>query len=136
MQLTVFRGKSAYPIYLTIGNIPKDTHRKPSHLAQLLIGYIPTTKLKCFEKKASHRRALANLFHSCMEKVIAPIRSYRETGISMMSSNGTWYRCHPIYAIFIGDYPEQSLVTCTYSSRCPKCLVPSHQLSEFLHFPL
>ena len=23
-QLTVFRGKTAYPIYLTIGNIPKD----------------------------------------------------------------------------------------------------------------
>src|SRR5580698_5176043 len=114
-QLTVFRGKTAYPIYLTIGNIPKDIRRKPSRLGQLLIGYIPTTKLECIEKKASRRRALANLFHSCMGQVIAPIQSYGETGIPMTSGNGTWHRCHPVFAIFIGDYPEQSLVACTYN---------------------
>ena len=44
-RLTHFREKMAYPIYLTIGNIPKDIHRKPSRHAQILISYIPTTKL-------------------------------------------------------------------------------------------
>ncbi|KAI9430686.1 hypothetical protein BJY52DRAFT_1090380, partial [Lactarius psammicola] len=29
-QLTLFRSKSAYPVYLSIGNIPKDTRRKVS----------------------------------------------------------------------------------------------------------
>jgi hypothetical protein len=38
-----------------------------------------------------------------------------------MSGDGTWRRCHPIFAIFVGDYPEQCLVTCTYNGRCPKC---------------
>jgi len=136
MQLTVFGGKDTYPIYLTIGNIPKDIRRKPSCLAQLLIGYILTTKLKCFEKKASRQHALANLFHFCMRKVIALIQSYGETGISMMSSNGTWHQCYPIFAVFIGDYPEQSLVTFTKRGCCPKCLVPPNQLGEFLRFPL
>ena len=70
-----------------------------------------------------------------MRTAIAPIESYGETGISMMSGNGTWHRCHPIFAIFIGDYPEQSLVTCTYNGRCPKCLVPSDQLGDFSRFP-
>jgi hypothetical protein len=42
----LFRGKTTYPIYMTIGNIPKDMQQKPSHQAQLLIGYIPTTKLE------------------------------------------------------------------------------------------
>lgn len=29
-QLTLFRNRSCYPVYLTIGNIPKETRRKPS----------------------------------------------------------------------------------------------------------
>ncbi len=43
---------------------------------------------------------------------------------------------HPIFAIFAGDYPEQALVTGTYNGQCPKCLVPSDQLGEYLNFPL
>ena len=44
-QLTLFRNRSAYPVYLTIGNIPKELRRKTSLQAQLLLGYIPVTKL-------------------------------------------------------------------------------------------
>ena len=42
-QLTLFRSKSAYPVYLSIGNIPKDICCKPTQQAQILMGYIPTT---------------------------------------------------------------------------------------------
>ena len=52
-----------------------------------------------------------------------------------MSSDGIWCQCHPIFAVFIGDFPEQSLVTCTYASQCPKCLVPSGELSDTSTFP-
>jgi len=89
-QLTLFCDKMAYPIYLTIGNIPKDIRRKPSHHAQMLIGYIPTTKLTGITNKAGHRHALANLFHSCMETVLSPISTYGETGITMISSDSIW----------------------------------------------
>jgi hypothetical protein len=88
--LTHFRDKMAYPIYLTIGNIPKEIRRKPSRHAQLLIGYIPTTKLAGITNKAARRRALANLFHACMQIVLGPINSYGETGIAMMSGDGVW----------------------------------------------
>jgi hypothetical protein len=53
-----------------------------------------------------------------------------------MSVDGIWRRCHPIFAVFIGDYPEQGLVTCTYNGRCPKCLVSRDQIGEFRSFPL
>jgi len=125
----------AYPIYLTIGNIPKDIRRKPSRHAHILIGYIPTTKLTGIDSKAAHRCGLANLFHGCMRKVLDPISRYGETGVPMMSGDGIWRRCHPMFANFIGDYPEQSLVTCTYSRRCPKCQVPHDQLGEYTDFP-
>jgi hypothetical protein len=134
-QLTLFRDKTAYPIYLTIGNIPKDIRRKPSSHAQILIGYIPTTKLAGMSNKSARRRALANLFHACMSNVLGPIGPFGETGLAMMSGDGVWRRCHPIFAIFIGDYPEQALVTCTFNGRCPKCLVPRGQLGEYHSFP-
>jgi len=71
-----------------------------------------------------------------MEKVLHPIQTYGETSIAMSSGHGTWYRCHPIFATFVGDYPEQCLVTCTKSGHCPKCTVPPDQLGEYSHFPL
>ena len=126
----------AYPIYLTIGNIPKDIRRKPSRHAHILIGYIPTTKLAGIESKAARRCALANLFHSCMWNVLGPISSVSKSGIPMMSGDGIWRRCHPIFAIFVGDYPEQALVTCTFNGRCPKCLVSPDELGESELFPL
>ena len=135
-QLTLFRSKSAYPVYLTIGNIRKDVRRKPSRCAQMLVGYIPTTRLEHMKNQTGRRRALANLFHGCMRAILGPIDSYGETGIAMRSADGVWRRCHPVLAAFVGDYPEQTLVTCTYSSRCPKCLVPPKRLGDFSTFPL
>jgi len=135
-QLTLFRDKMAYLIYLTIGNIPKDIHRKPSRHAQLLIGYILMTKLEGMPTKAGHHHALANLFHSCMWNILGSISSVGETGITMISRDGVWHQCHPIFAIFVGDYPEQVLVTCTFNGQCPKCLVSPDKLSEYKSFPL
>ncbi|KAF8494898.1 hypothetical protein F5888DRAFT_1795019 [Russula emetica] len=108
-QLTLFCDKMA--------KIPKQTRRKMSCHAQILLGYIPTTKLVGISNKAARRCALANLFHACMNDVLGPIGSYGETGLEMMS----------------GD--EQALVTCTYYGRCPKCTVPPNQLGEYESFP-
>ena len=126
----------AYPIYLTIGNIPKDIRQKPSRNAQILVGYIPVTKLGEISNISACRRALGNLFHACMSHVLSPISAYGETGIAMMSGNAIWRQCHPIFAVFVGDYPKQVLVTCTYYGRCPKCTVAPDLLGEYKSFPL
>jgi len=121
---------------MSIGNIPKDIRCKPTQRAQMLMGYIPTTRLEHITNKAARRRALANLFHACMRKILSPIETYGETGIAMATGDGIWYRCHPILATFIGDYPEQSLVACTFNGRCPKCIVPRDELGSHESFPL
>ena len=133
--LTLFRSKVAYPVYMTIGNIPKDIRRKPSRRAQILIGYIPTTSFEGITNKSARHRAQANLFHACMEMALALIKPYGETGIAMMTADGIWRRCHPIFAVFIGDHPEQALVTCTYQGRCPKCQLSRDETGEYREFP-
>ena len=134
-QLTQFWNKVAYPVYLGIGNIPKDIRRKPSRTAQMLIGYIPVTKLECISNKTACCHTLANLYHSCMAKLLDLIRACGETGLPMLSGDGTWHCCHPIFATFVGNYPEQTLVTCTLNGCCPKCLAPPDQLGNYSHFP-
>ena len=52
----------------------------------------------------------------------------------MMSGDGIWRQCHPIFAMFIGDYPEQMLITCTCNGCCPKCHVPYDRLGEYTVF--
>jgi hypothetical protein len=120
---------------MTIGNIPRDICHKPTQRAQMLMGYIPTMQLKHIKNKAGRRRALANLFHACMHKILSPIKSCGETGIAMVTGNGSWHRCHPILATFVGDYPEQSLVTCTPYGSCPKCTIPRDDLGSQETFP-
>jgi hypothetical protein len=100
------------------------------------MGYIPTTWLKHIKNKAVWRRALANLFHSCVRQVLLPLESYGKTGIAMATGDGIWYHCHPILATFIGDYPEQSLIACTSNGRCPKCMVPQDEIGSSSRFPL
>jgi hypothetical protein len=51
-----------------------------------------------------------------MQILLAPITAYGETGIKMVGRDGIWRRCHPIFALFVGDYPEQVLVACTPGS--------------------
>ena len=122
-------------MYLTIGNIPKDIRRKPTRRAQMLIAYIPTSRLEFMSIKAARRRALGNIFHFCMKSLLEPIKGYGETGIAMLGGDGIWHRCHPIFAVFVGDYPEQVLVTCTFNDRCPKCLIRHEELGDYSRFP-
>ncbi|KAJ3017898.1 hypothetical protein NUW54_g471 [Trametes sanguinea] len=129
-QLTVFGNKTAYPVYLTIGNLPKDIRRKPSHRGQVLLAYLPTSNLEHITNQASRRRTLLNLFHACMRHVLAPLQAAGEHGVAMARGDGVMFRCHPILAAYVGDYPEQILVACCKKGDCPKCPIPRDELGN------
>ncbi|KAJ6450612.1 hypothetical protein C8R45DRAFT_1057188 [Mycena sanguinolenta] len=104
-QLTVFGNKTAYPVYMTLGNIPKE-------IRYILLAYLPTSRMKHITNKAARRRILANVFHACM------------------SGDGVIRRGHPIFATFVGDYPEQVLVAAVKTGECPTCEVPRNELGD------
>ncbi|KAJ7342729.1 hypothetical protein DFH08DRAFT_1011044 [Mycena albidolilacea] len=135
-QLTVFGNKTAYPIYMTIRNISKEIRRKPSRRGYILLGYPPTSCMKHVKNKAVRRRILANVFHACMSYMLEPLKSTGITGFPMTSGDGVTRHGHPIYATFVGDYPEQVLVTLVKTGECPMCDVPHDELGMASDYPL
>ena len=53
-QLSILSGdNSAWPVYLTIGNLPKSIRRQTNQCACLLIAYLPIAKLLCFSNETA-----------------------------------------------------------------------------------
>ncbi|EIW63618.1 uncharacterized protein TRAVEDRAFT_114206 [Trametes versicolor FP-101664 SS1] len=129
-QLTLIGNKSAYPVYMTLGNLPKDIRCKPSRRGQILLAYLPTSRLLHISNKAARRRTLANLFHACMTRVLAPLATAGISGMHFASGDGVVRRGHPILATYVGDYPEQLLVMGGKNGECPKCTIGRNDLGR------
>ncbi|TFY51624.1 hypothetical protein EVJ58_g10464 [Rhodofomes roseus] len=86
-NLSTFSGdKQAWPVYMTIGNIDNETRRQPSKGATVLLGYLPISKLLCFEEKDRQAQGY-RLFHYAMDILLRPLVEAGETGKSMTSAN-------------------------------------------------
>lgn len=66
-----------------------------------------------------------------MSRILSPLKAAGKKGIKMTCGNGNTRRTHPLFACFVGDYPEQVLVCGCKTGECPKCEVPYDELGEF-----
>ena len=114
-----------------IGNIPKEIHQKPSKQAYVLLAYFPTLQLENVTNKAAWHCQISNLYHACMGKILQPLQDVGLSGIFMTSGDGLTWQNHLLFTCFIGDYPEQILVTCVLTRKCPRCPKPRDELGEY-----
>ncbi|QRV73889.1 hypothetical protein RhiJN_01903 [Ceratobasidium sp. AG-Ba] len=123
-RLTNFAGdKRAHPVYLTVGNIPKRLRRRVSKRATILIGYLPVPKLDCESSDEEKRTIKRDLFHRCMEEILAPLVEAAEHGELAPCADGYVRRIYPKLAAYVGDFPEQCKIACTKQTHCPICTV-------------
>ncbi|KAF5350938.1 hypothetical protein D9757_014387 [Collybiopsis confluens] len=132
-QLTQFSGnKSAYPVYLTIGNIPKSLRRKPGTRACVLIAYLSIDKpTKSGLSKTALKLRNYELFHCSMATVLEPLKMAGNPeggGVEMVGGDGAVRKVYPLLATYVADYPEQCLITCTKYGTCPKCRCKASEL--------
>ncbi|KAJ6457475.1 hypothetical protein C8R47DRAFT_1328444 [Mycena vitilis] len=135
-MLSNFRGdNSAWPVYLTIGNIGKETRRTVSANATILIGYLPIPKFDCFDKNT---RSLAKyrLFHQCMAAIMESLIKAGSSGTDMVCADSMVRNIWPIFAAYVADYPEQCLTSCCKENRCPICTVKPDERGDHQHHPL
>ncbi|KAF9496260.1 hypothetical protein BDN71DRAFT_1505955 [Pleurotus eryngii] len=129
--------KSAWPVYLTIGNLSKEIRWRPSCHGTVLIGYLPVAKLQCFSKSVRSLE-IYWLFHKCMSKLVNPLVAAGKQGVEMTCADSLIWKIFPILAVYIADYPEQCLVACCKENQCPRCVVPPEERGELLetrHLP-
>ncbi|KAJ6549197.1 hypothetical protein B0H10DRAFT_2242974 [Mycena sp. CBHHK59/15] len=131
-QLTQFSGgKSAYPVYLTLGNIPKSLRRKPSQSACILIGYLSVDKI--IRKQLSQQSVKMRnqkLFHASMRVILQPLIAAGNQGMEVVGGDGQVRLVFPILASYVADYPEQCLVGCSKYGTCPKCQCSANDLQD------
>ena len=125
----------AYPVYLTIGNLPKDIRRKPSRGGQMLLAYLPTSKLDHITNEAARKRMVLNILHKCLKVIFQPLEKAGLVGLPMASGDGALRRGHPIYAAHAGDYMEQIAVVGCKMGDCPQCDQPFKQLGDLVSYP-
>ncbi|KAG8728949.1 hypothetical protein FRC11_009853, partial [Ceratobasidium sp. 423] len=129
--LTNFSGnKQAWPVYLTIGNIPKGTRRLVGSQATVLVGYLPVSKLKCCTAGDAHQQAEHWLFHTCMRKMLTTLEKAGLEGVEVECSDGWVRRCYPVLGAYITDHPEQCMIACCKQTTCPRCKVPSDKRQD------
>lgn len=130
-QLCIVTGDhTAYPCYLTIGNIDKSVRRKPSRHAQVLLAYLPTAKFESKSVSEAKARILrARLFHAAMSLILEPLIEPGTNGFDAVSGDGAVRHGFPIVAVYACDDPEQKLTTCTRQG--PKCTVRKDELGDY-----
>ncbi len=123
--LTTMAGNpSAWPVYLTIGNIPKVLRKKPSANAVLLLAILPNVP------KGNNSASTRAGFHQVLTIVFELLKSVFSTGIDLDCANGLVRHCFLRLAAWMADTLEQSLMTCIVGGYCPICTAPKEKLGD------
>jgi hypothetical protein len=127
-HLTTYSGsKVAWPVYCSIGNIPKAIQHRPSEQAMMLLGLIPVAKLEWITNESERHKKQWELYHALDGLILEPLKVAAGDGIEIRCADGGVRRVYPIIAAHLGDWPEHCTVGSTFRTRCPVCMATFHE---------
>jgi hypothetical protein len=125
--------QTAWPLYLSIGNIDSKARNSAEHDAWLLIAYLPTVVWS--DDKRAHTTLNFRLIHQCLKHVLHPLIAAGNNGIRMMDSIGSIRNTYPIVAAWFADYPEQCMLAIAAKNQSPITTAGHHDLDSDKPFP-
>jgi hypothetical protein len=132
-QLSIMcSGQIAYPIYITIGNIPKSIRRKVSRRATVLLGYLPVDDFSEVADPDEQARLRHQLIHDAMAILMELLKKAARDGVVMTCADGRQRRIYPIPLAFEGDWPEQCGMACVDEGGC---LICEQDYCQHSHYP-
>jgi len=130
VNLTNFSGdKKAWPVYLTIGNLPSAQRNSPGSMAVLLLALlpIPPTLSKSSKADQSQRKINADTLQDVFELIFAPIQGVAHSCVPIDCADGKVRLCFPILSPWMADHMENVALHWLKSNACSKCGVPTHE---------
>ena len=129
-HLTNFsRDKKAWPVYITIGNLPSTRRNRPGSIAILLLALLPI--LPKFAKSPAdklQRQMNADTLQGVFKLIFEPLRDTTLEGVPMDCADEKVRRCFPILSGWIADHMDNATLHGIKTNPCPKCEVSPHEL--------
>jgi hypothetical protein len=125
--------QTAWPLYLSIGNIDSKARNSAEHDAWLLIAYLPTVVWA--DDKRTHTTLNFRLIHQCLKHVLHPLIAAGNDGVKMMDSVGSIRKMYPIVAAWFADYPEQCMLAIAAKNQSPITIAGHHDLDSDVPLP-
>jgi len=130
-NLTNFsRGKKAWPVYLTITNLPLAWRNCPGSMAVLLLALLPIRpKLSKFSKADQPQQKInAHTLLDVFELIFAPVQGLAHSGVPIDCADGKAPLCFPILSALIADHMKNVALHWLKSNASPKCKVSTYEL--------
>jgi hypothetical protein len=129
MLSTLSGDKTAWPVYLSIGNLSKAKRRSVKTNGLILIGLLP----KCPNRPKAHTNKFA--YHESIATIMCALEEPAKSGIAVQCADGRTRHTFPRIASFLADYPEQCNITMVKNGCCPRCEICPDAMPGITHRP-
>jgi len=121
--------KKAWPVHLTLGNLPATRRNRPGSFAVLLLALLPVPP-KLTKSSADHFQSQINAdtLRGVFKLLFEPLQNAALEGVNIDCADGKARRCFPILAAWIADHMENVALHGIKSNVCPKFEVLSGEL--------
>ena len=130
----------AWPVYMSLGNLSMNLRSSPSTGSWITIAYLPycewETELSSTQKDDTFRGiCTGRLFHQALKHMLLPLEEAGRTGVRIVDGHGDVRHCFPLLATYLGDYPEQVLVTIAPYDASPVTRATRNDTGSSERFP-
>ena len=124
--------KKAWPVYITLGNLPSPCRNSPGSMAVLLLALLPIPpKLSKSTSADTHQRRInAETLQLVFHLLFEPLQAVAREGVKMDCADGKVRRCFSILSAWIADHMKRVALHGVKSNSCPKCKVLPWELGN------